>query len=113
MKIRVTEPQRGFGLVECLVTLLMLSLLAANTMSALKNSVRIQAYNMHLLSATRQAANKLVFSEGPAGQPYPVNNLPDGRLTILKQTESVLIRVSWKEPDQQSPFFIDLVKHAF
>ena len=95
--------QAGFGLTECLITLLLFSVVTTNACTMLVASLHtVSLTNNHLLAA-RLAADATTLNGLSSGKSQLLakqvaNNLPAGSLEITQHESRLTMQIFWSEP---------------
>jgi hypothetical protein len=95
--------QAGIGLAECLITLLVFSVVTANACTMFVASLRTVSLTNNHLRAARLATDATTLNGHSPGKLQQLakqvaQNLPEGSLEITQQESHLTIQISWSEP---------------
>ena len=95
--------QAGIGLTECLITLMIFSLVSVNASVMLLESLRALGHINNQMVAARLAADASVLTDFVPAELQKLSEqaaqtLPQGQLNITTDGPDLHIKISWTEP---------------
>jgi hypothetical protein len=95
--------QTGIGLTECLITLMIFSLVSVNASVMLLESLRTLGYINNQMVAARLAADASVLTDFVPAELQKLSEqaaqtLPQGQLTVTAEGPELHIKITWAEP---------------